>query len=57
MNKANKIFLVIIVVLIIALGGMTYLYFNMRKQAIENLNAYLNAANVIYDLTQNGEEE
>lgn len=57
MNKLNKIFLGIIIVLVIALGTMTYLYFNMRKQAIENLNAYLNAANVIYDLTQNGEEE
>ena len=44
MNKLNKIFLVIIMILLIALGIMTYLYFNMRKSAKNNLDMFLNEA-------------
>ncbi len=42
MNKMSKIFLVIIVILLIALGIITSLYFNMRTSAKTNLNYFLN---------------
>lgn len=41
MNKLSKIFLGIIIILVIALGIMTYLYFNMRTIAKNNLNNLL----------------
>lgn len=41
MNKLSKIFLIIIVILMIALGILTYLYFNMRKVARNNLDELL----------------
>lgn len=41
MNKLSKIFLGIIVILVIVLGIMTYLYFNMRTIAKNNLNNLL----------------
>lgn len=44
MNKLNKIFLSIIIILVIALVIMTGLYFNMRRIAKENLNSYVNVA-------------
>ncbi len=43
MNKLSKIFLVIIIILTIALGVMTYYYVQMRQ-------AYLGAANQMYDM-------
>lgn len=43
MNKLSKIFLVIIVILVIALGIMTVSYFNMKKTSQENLDLYLKA--------------
>lgn len=49
MNKLNKIFLVIIILLIMALGIMTYYYFYMR-------NAYLNSANRMVQITELLEE-
>lgn len=50
MNKLNKVFLVIIIILVIALGIVTSLYFNMRQVAHENLEAYLNAEKQITEL-------
>lgn len=44
MNKLSKIFLVIILILVIALGIMTYLYFNMRENAKYNLEELLKSA-------------
>lgn len=43
MNKLSKLFLVIIVILTIALGVMTYYYVQMRQ-------AYLGAANQMYEM-------
>lgn len=42
MNKLNRIFLGIMIVLVIALITMTVLYFNMKSVAKKNLNEYLN---------------
>ncbi len=42
MNKLSKIFLVIIVILLLTLGLMTYYMFYWR-------NGYLNAANAMYE--------
>lgn len=47
MNRLSKIFLVIIIVLIILVGVLTYLYFDMRRIAKDNLEAYTRAATVI----------
>ena len=41
MNKLSKIFLVIIVILVIVLGLMTFLYFNMKEAAEQNLDLFL----------------
>lgn len=49
MNKLSKLFLVIIVILTIALGVMTYYYVQMRQ-------AYLGAANQIYEMVKTMEE-
>lgn len=49
MNKLSKIFLVIIIILTIALGVMTYYYVQMRQ-------AYLGAANQMYDMIKTIEE-
>ncbi len=38
MNKLNKIFIAIIIILGIALGIMTYYYFYMRDAYIESVN-------------------
>jgi TM2 domain-containing membrane protein YozV len=45
MNKLNKIFLIIIILLIIALGYMTYKMFYFK-------NGYTNAANKLYEQTK-----
>lgn len=47
MNKLSKLLLVIIAILVIALGMMTFSYFNMRKAAQENLDLYLKAESKI----------
>lgn len=44
MKKSNIFYKMIIIVLILALGIMTYLYFNMRENAKNNLNMFLNEA-------------
>ena len=43
MNKLSKIFLGTIIILLLALGIMTYLYFDMRTNAKNNLNYVLEA--------------
>lgn len=43
MSKLNKIFLAIIIILFIALSIMTFLYFNMRANAKNNLDNFLQA--------------
>ena len=53
MKKSNIIYKIIIIVLILALGIMTYLYFNMRENAKNNLNMFLNEAE---QLSQANEE-
>lgn len=50
MNKLSKIFLIIIIVLVIALTGVTISYFKVRKAAQENLNNYLDALEQITEL-------
>lgn len=49
MKKLNKIFLVIIVVLFIALVIVSALYIDMRKQAKTNLDATLKSANELFE--------
>lgn len=44
MNKSNKIFLLLIFLLLVALVIMTFLYLNMRKIAKQNLNQVLETA-------------
>lgn len=44
MKKSNIFYKMIIIVLIIALGIMTYLYFNMRENAKSNLDMFLEEA-------------
>lgn len=53
MNKLSKVFLVIIVILVIALGIMTFSYFNMKKAAQENLELFLKAESKITLLIRN----
>ncbi len=50
MNKLSKIFLIIIIVLVVALTGVTISYFKVRKAAQENLNNYLDALKQITEL-------
>lgn len=50
MNKLSKILIVIIIILMIALGLMAYLYFDMRGIAKEHLEAYVRIAKEIYKL-------
>ncbi len=50
MNKLSKIFLAIIIVLTIALIGVTISYFNVRKAASDNLNNFLNALEKVHEL-------
>lgn len=52
MNKLSKIFLTIIIVLVIALGIMTYLYFNMRGIAKRNLGYYVDAATALQECVE-----
>ena len=50
MNKLSKIFLIIIILLALALGLITYYYFNMRK-------AYIDSANQMVEITELLEEK
>lgn len=50
MNKLNKVFGGIIIVLIIALIIMSILYFDMRDKAKKNLNDFLNQCEVTSNL-------
>lgn len=52
MNKLSKIFLIINIILVIALGIMTYLYFDMRTIAKQNLDAYVDAATEILKINE-----
>lgn len=51
MKKENKIFLVIIALLVIFSLIMTILYFNMRQVAKNNLDEFLKATEEKYELT------
>ena len=51
MEKLSKILLGINIVLIVALIVMTCLYFNARKTAKENRDAYVNLSAQLYELT------
>lgn len=50
--KNKNILIGLIVILSIALIIMTTLYFNMKKNAEENMKSALNAANEVYELNQ-----
>ncbi len=50
MNKLNKIFLAIIVILVILLGIMTAMYLNMRKAAKRSLDEVLKISEEKYEL-------
>ncbi len=52
MNKLSKILLFIIIILIIALGIMTFSYFKMKTAAQDNLNLYLEANKKIMQLNE-----
>lgn len=52
MNRLSKIFLIINIILVIALGIMTYLYFDMRTIAKQNLDAYVDAATEILKINE-----
>lgn len=51
MDRRNKIFVIMIVILIVLLGIMTYLYFDMRNTARNNLDQLLqNAEDYSYEM-------
>lgn len=50
--KNKNILIGLIVILSIALIIMTTLYFNMKKNAEENMKSALNVANEVYELNQ-----
>ena len=50
MNKLNKIFLAIIIILVILLGIMTAMYLNMRKAAKKSLDEVLKLSEEKYEL-------
>ena len=50
MDKLSKILLCIVVILVIALVVMSNLYFQMKKAAKDNLNAFLNSEAKIVEL-------
>ena len=50
MNKLNKIFLAIIIILVILLGIMTAMYLNMRKAAKKSLDEVLKISEEKYEL-------
>ena len=50
MDKVSKIFLVIIIILIIALGIMTYLYFDMKGNAQAMRDSYISISTDLINL-------
>lgn len=50
MNKLNKIFLAIIIILVILLGIITAMYLNMRKAAKKSLDEVLKISEEKYEL-------
>ena len=50
MDKLSKIFLVIIIILIIALGIMTYLYFDMKGNAQAMRDSYISISTDLINL-------
>ena len=49
MNKLSKVFLVIIIILIIALGIITKMYFDMKKSSQLGLESTLENANLLFE--------
>ena len=56
MNKLSKVFLVIIIILIIALGIMTYLYFNALRIAKNNFESIITSANEVFEANKRIEQ-
>lgn len=50
--KKNTILVGLIIVLSVALIIMSILYFNMKKNAEENMKSTLNTANQVYELNK-----
>ena len=50
MDKLSKIFLLIIIILIIALGIMTYLYFDMKGNAQAMRDSYISISTDLINL-------
>lgn len=50
MNKLSKVFLVIIIILVVALGIMTYLYLNALRIAKNNFESMITSSDQIYEL-------
>lgn len=50
--KKNTILVGLIIVLSVALIIMSILYFNMKKNAKENMKSTLNTANQVYELNK-----
>lgn len=56
MNKLNKIFLSIIIILTISLAIMTYLYFDMRKNAYKFRDSYVDAVTELMNLIESNDQ-
>lgn len=56
MNKLSKTLIVIIVLLVIALATVSFLYFDMKKTAQDNLNLYLDSKEKITQLLKDNPE-
>lgn len=56
MNKLSKVFLVIIIILVIALGIMTKMYFDMRKSSELGLKSTLENANLLFEANKRIDE-
>lgn len=50
--KKNTILIGLVIILLVALIIMTTLYFNMKKNAEENMKSVLNTANEVYELNK-----
>lgn len=50
--KKNTILISLVIILSVALTIMTALYFNMKKNAEENMKSVLNTANEVYELNK-----
>lgn len=56
MNKLNKIFIIIIVILAVALCIMTYEYITLRQTSKNNLEDTLNHAEELYEANKKIDE-